>query len=92
MIFLRVKSSTMHPDGEQKDPAPSQKAWPSESIHLRGVSFVMTLWLEGREVEGPPEWRWRVRHVQSGEERCFCRLTEVLSYIEEKARIAPPAL
>ena len=82
----------MHSDGEQKDPASSPKARFNEGIPLRGVSFVMTLWLEGREVEGPPEWRWRVRHVQSGEERCFSRLTEVLAYIEEKARIAPPAL
>ena len=89
---MRVKSLMMHSDGARKDPTRSPKTWFNEGISLRGVSFVMTLWLEGREVEGPPEWRWRVRHVQSGEERCFCRLTEVLSYIEEKARIAPPAL
>lgn len=56
----------------------------------RGISFVIRLWLEPREIAGDPTWRWHVQHVQSGEEAHFARLADVLSYIEAKAGLAPP--
>lgn len=39
-----------------------------------GVSFVILLWLEPSEGTAEPEWRWRVRRAQTGEEACFRRL------------------
>lgn len=54
------------------------------------VSFVMTLWLEPREHKEQPEWRWRVRHVQSGDEACFRSMTGVLQFIEDKAGVSGP--
>ncbi len=59
-------------------------------IAKKGMSFVIRLWLEPREMPGDPPWRWHVHHVQSGEEANFTRLADVLQYIEEKAGTAPP--
>lgn len=55
-----------------------------------GMSFVIKLWLEPREMAGDPQWRWHVHHVQSGEEASFTRLADVLRYVEDKACVAPP--
>lgn len=53
------------------------------------VSFVLRLWLEPTSRESS-EWRWRVYHVQSGEER-YCRtLADVLEFVEGCANVAPP--
>lgn len=61
-----------------------------DSESKSGISFVMTVWLEPQKTEGPPEWRWHVRHIQSGEERHFRRLEAVLDYIGETANTNPP--
>lgn len=55
------------------------------------VSFVMTLWLEPREVPAEPEWRWRVVQVQTGEHRYFRRLSDLLAHVSEKAGVPPPS-
>ncbi len=55
-----------------------------------GMSFVMTLWLEPRAVEAEPEWRWRVTHVQTGEQVYFRRVADVLAYISTKAGVSSP--
>ncbi|MCC6174655.1 MAG: hypothetical protein IT305_05050 [Chloroflexi bacterium] len=55
-----------------------------------GVSFVIRLWLEGRDDR--PEWRLQVRHVQSGAEvhgRC---LADLLAFVERRAGVAGPGL
>ena len=53
------------------------------------VSFVLTLWLEPSSEEAP-QWRWRVRHVQSGEDRYFARIVDVLRFTAERAGVSPP--
>lgn len=54
------------------------------------VSFVMTLWLEPREVEAEPEWRWRVSHVQSKKQAYFTRLADVLAFITSQSGLPAP--
>lgn len=61
-----------------------------QAITKKGMSFVIRLWLEPREMAGEAPWRWHVQHVQSGEEANLTRLADVLSYIETKAGHAPP--
>ncbi len=56
----------------------------------KSVSFVIVLWLEPREVQAEPEWRWRVNHVQSGDQALFKRLDDVLAYVATKAEVSPP--
>ena len=57
----------------------------------KGVSFVMTLWLEPTETGGHPEWRWRVVEVRTGAQRYFRRLADLLAYVSEKAGVSPPS-
>jgi hypothetical protein len=51
---------------------------------------VITVWLEPREAEASPEWRWRVVHAQTGEEASFTRLAEVLAFITTQSGIPAP--
>ncbi len=53
------------------------------------VSFVLRLWAESASGESP-DWRWKVHHVQSGEERYFRSLGDVLDFVEGCAGVAPP--
>ena len=62
-----------------------------EAKRTGNVSFVLRLWLETTG-ERPADWRWKVQHVQSGEER-YCRSLEgVLEFIEGCAKVAPPQI
>lgn len=61
----------------------------ARSERLKESSFVMRLWLEAT-VRGCPEWRWHVQHVQSGEQRYFRRLDDVLEFVAERAGVPPP--
>lgn len=54
------------------------------------VSFVMTLWLEPQETVAQPEWRWRVRHVQTGEQTHFRRLGDVLAFVADRSGMPSP--
>ena len=54
-------------------------------------SFVLTLWLEPAEASSP-DWRWKVHHVQTGEEKFFKRLADVLDFVASCARVDPPQL
>lgn len=54
------------------------------------MSFVMTLWLEPQEMEADPEWRWRVVHVQSGEQVYFRRLADVLAFVSRCSAVQAP--
>lgn len=45
------------------------------------ISFVARIWVE-RGPNGDPVWRGHVRHVQSGEERHFSRLSELCVFME----------
>ena len=53
------------------------------------ASFVLRLWLEPSN-EQVPEWRWKVHHVQSGTERYFRNLANVLEFVSECANVVPP--
>lgn len=55
------------------------------------VSFVVRLWVESPG-EGAPEWRWHLTHVQSGEQRNFRRLADLLEYVAQRSGVAPPEL
>ena len=49
---------------------------------LPKVSFVFRLWLEGPDAAGQPKWRFKVIHVQSGEE-AYCRsLVDLLAFVD----------
>ena len=65
---------------------------PSETSRKahKGMSFVMTLWLEPGAVEAKPEWRWRVIHAKTGEQVYFRRVADVLAYVSEKAGVSSP--
>ncbi len=55
-----------------------------------GASFVVALWVEPQEVDGDPEWRWRVRHVQTEEEVYFRCLADVLEFAASRSGFSPP--
>lgn len=48
------------------------------------ASFVARIWLE-RHQNGDSVWRGHIQHVQSGDERHFCRLTEMCAFMERLA-------
>lgn len=56
------------------------------------TSFVMLLWLEAASNHSSPTWRWRVVHVQTGVERHFARVSDVLGFISSQSGVAPPSL
>lgn len=45
------------------------------------ASFVARIWLE-RHQNNRPVWRGHIQHVQSGDERHFCKLTEMCAFME----------
>jgi hypothetical protein len=50
-----------------------------------GHTFVVRIWREtGAE---HPQWRGRIEHVQSGKQRAFLRLAEMLEFIESFATL-----
>ena len=53
------------------------------------VSFVLRLWLESAGGESG-EWRWKVHHVQTGEERYFRDLMDVLDVVGQRSDVRPP--
>lgn len=55
------------------------------------ASFVLRLWLEPSS-EHNPDWRWKVHHVQSGEERYFRNLANVLEFVSDCANVVPPRI
>ncbi len=54
------------------------------------VAFVIVLTLEPGNVGTVPEWRWRVRSVQTGEERHFRRIADVLAYVAATSAVGAP--
>jgi hypothetical protein len=52
----------------------------------------MTLWLEGANDAMTPQWRWRVIDAQDAsiEPTYFTKLSELLSYVSERAGVTPP--
>ena len=54
-----------------------------------GASFVLRLWLESTGGRSG-EWRWKVHHVQTGDERYFRDLMDVLDFIGERSEVGPP--
>ncbi len=56
----------------------------------KGVSFVMTLWLEPTDSPGQPQWRWRVVEVATGEQHYFLWVANMLAYVSERAGVPPP--
>lgn len=54
------------------------------------VSFVIRLWLEPREASAQPEWRWHVRHIQSGTEAYFRDMSAMLRFIADQSEVPPP--
>ncbi|MBI2862460.1 MAG: hypothetical protein HYX89_06550 [Chloroflexi bacterium] len=60
------------------------------ALGKKAPSFVIVLWLEDGEIQGEPEWRWRVTHVQTEEQAYFRRLADVLTYVSAKAGVSPP--
>lgn len=56
-----------------------------------GNSFVLRLWLESTE-DDSPEWRWQVQHVQSGEQRYFRSLPDILDFVADRTGLEPPAI
>lgn len=61
-----------------------------ESALEEPASFVMLLWLEPRDRTAEPEWRWRVKRVQTGEQAHFRRLADVLAYVARQAGAPAP--
>ena len=56
----------------------------------KGMSFVITLWLEPTEADDQPEWRWRVTDVETGAQRYFRKLPDLLAYVSERSGVSPP--
>jgi len=54
--------------------------------------FVILAWLEPRELPGrPPEWRYSVEHVESGERRYLRDLSEVIGFMQRHLPGSPSA-
>ena len=66
------------------------RSGPDRSIE-KGASFVIALYLEPRDVEAEPEWRWRVSHIQTGEQVYFRRLDDFLDYVAAKSGVPRPS-
>ncbi len=54
------------------------------------MTFVIVLALEAHGVAVEPEWRWRVRSVQTGEEARFRKVADVLAYVAVQAGVPAP--
>lgn len=54
------------------------------------AAFVIALWLEPNGTAMEPEWRWRVRDVQSGVEAHFRRVADVLAYVAARSGMSGP--
>jgi len=69
--------------------APAERSPHQDTSH----SFVLTLWREPRQGaagQADPEWRWRVRCVQTGTEAYFRRVGDLLAYVAEQSGLPPP--
>lgn len=82
--------SAMKEHSARKEAQSDPSAESAQGSRSSGASFVMTVWLEPREGEGDPEWRWRVSHAQTREEAHFRRLADVLAFIATQSGQAPP--
>ncbi len=72
----------------QGDDCAHDEAGPAKGAR---ASFVMTVWVEPHEgTEEDLEWRWRVRHVQTGQESYFRRYADVLRFIGQQSDLSPP--
>ena len=60
-----------------------------EARPIESVSFVLRLWLESAGGD-PGEWRWKIHHVQTGEERYFRDLMDVLDFVGQRSDVRPP--
>ena len=54
------------------------------------VSFVLVLWLEPQEEMADPEWRWRVKRVQTGEQAYFRCVPNMLAHISRQTGLPAP--
>lgn len=77
-----VIKSEYHPEGSRESDESSGQG--------KAVVFVIVLTFEPGSPGSEPEWRWRVRSVETGEERHFRRSTEVLAYVAAMADVAAP--
>ncbi len=46
-------------------------------------TYVITAWREGKQ------WRYRARHIRSGEDKYFVRLEDVAEMMENRTGLAP---
>lgn len=61
------------------------------SEHRRSpASFVIVLWAEPQGMAIEPEWRWRVRSAQTGDETHFHRVAELLAYVAGETGLREP--
>lgn len=60
------------------------------SSPVAGTSFVIRLWLEKRAPIEGPEWRFEVRHVQSGEQTHGRTLADLMAFVERQAGVPAP--
>ena len=82
------ESNANNEQNEQEDDFTRNKAGSARGAR---ASFVMTLWVEPQEgAEENLEWRWRVRHVQTGQESYFRRYADVLRFIGQQSDLPPP--
>lgn len=73
--------------GPEDDPT-RDEAGPANGAR---ATFVMTVWAEPHEgTKEGVEWRWRVRHVQSGNESYFRRYADVVRFIGLQSDLPPP--
>lgn len=54
------------------------------------VAFIIVLTLESRGQSSDLEWRWRVRSVQTNEERQFREVADVLAFVATRANASIP--
>jgi hypothetical protein len=54
------------------------------------VAFVIVLTFESRGQSRQMEWRWRVRLVQTGEERQFREVADVLAFVAMRTNAPIP--
>ena len=78
--FVRMRANERTTDNDMNQHTRTAK---------KGMSFVITLWLEPTEGD-QPEWRWRVTEMETGAQRYFRKLADMLAYVSERAGVSPP--
>lgn len=83
---MKDRHATRKPDQERSLATRRSETFARDSP----VAFIIVLTLESRGQSSDLEWRWRVRSVQTNEERQFREVADVLAFVATRANASIP--